>query len=50
MEVSEAGDGILVRVADEVPPARLQDTADIGEGSLLAVKVFPAEISRTRKG
>lgn len=37
MEVWEAGDGILVRVADEVPTTRLEDTADIGQDSLLGV-------------
>lgn len=51
MEVWEAGDGILVRVADEFPPARLEDTADIGQGSLLAEKSFPPQKSaRDSKG
>ena len=38
MEVPEASDMILVRCADEVPSPRLQDAADIGEGSLLAAE------------
>jgi len=50
VEVWEAGDGILVRVADEVPPARLQDTADIGQGSLLAEKVTPRKNQQDSKG
>lgn len=37
MEVWEAGDGILVRVADQVPTTRLEDTADIGQDRLLGV-------------
>jgi hypothetical protein len=49
VEVWEAGDGILVRVADQVPTTRLEDTADIGQDRLLAEKVFPAKIRGTRK-
>jgi hypothetical protein len=50
VEVWEAGDGILVRFADEVPPARLQDTADIGQGSLLAEKVSPQKSAGFKEG
>ena len=36
VQVREAGDGILVRVSDELPPPRLHHAADIGQGRLLA--------------
>jgi hypothetical protein len=38
VEVPEAGDWVLVRLADERPPPRLQDAADVGEGRLLAAE------------
>lgn len=37
MEVPEAGDWILVRLADDLTPPRLQDAANIGQGRLLGV-------------
>lgn len=36
VEVAEASDWILVRLADELPPPRLQDAANIGQDRLLA--------------
>lgn len=37
MELPEASDWILVRFADDLTPARLQDAANIGQGGLLGV-------------
>jgi hypothetical protein len=38
VEVTEAGDWVVVGFADELPPPRLQDAADIGEGRLVAAE------------
>lgn len=41
MEVGEASDWILVLVAEELPPSRLEDAADIGQYGLLPATIFP---------